>query len=69
MSEAPRITVADLKRRLDAGENFTLIDTRNPQAWAESEVKAAGAIRIPLDGFERHLGSLPKNKPIVTYCT
>ncbi len=68
MSEAPRISAKELKRRMQ-NEAFTLIDTRNPQAWAESDVKAAGAVRIPLDEFERHLGELPKNKPIVAYCT
>ncbi len=30
MREAPKITVDQLKRRVDAGEDFTLIDVRNP---------------------------------------
>jgi hypothetical protein len=24
---------------------------------------------VPLDGFEQHLAHIPKNRPIVTYCT
>lgn len=69
MSEAPRITVDELKHRMDAGEQFTLIDTRNPHAWSESEVMMPGAIRIPLDELDRHLAQIPKSKPIVAYCT
>jgi rhodanese-related sulfurtransferase len=69
MSDAPRITPDDLKRRIDAGEDFTIIDVRNPQAWAESDTMIPGAIRIPLDEFERHLPQIPKVRPVVTYCT
>ena len=31
MPNAPRITVDELKRRMEAGEDFTVIDTRNPK--------------------------------------
>jgi rhodanese-related sulfurtransferase len=69
MAEGPKITADELKRRMQAGEDFTVIDVRNPQAWEESDVKARGAIRVPLDSFEQYLPRIPKNKPIVTYCT
>jgi rhodanese-related sulfurtransferase len=69
MAEAPKITLAELKRRMQGGEDFTVLDVRNPQAWAESDVLARGAIRVPLDGFEQLLPRIPKSKPIVTYCT
>lgn len=69
MPDAPRISVDELRRRMEAGEEFTFLDTRNPQAWAESEVKLPGAMRVPLDNFEAELGRIPKNKNIVAYCT
>jgi rhodanese-related sulfurtransferase len=70
MAEANRITVEDLKRRMEAGEDFTFIDIRNPQAWAESDVKIPGAIRLSsLDNIQEILPRLRKDKPIVTYCT
>ena len=69
MPDAPRMNVDDLKKRMEAGEDFVLIDTRNPQAWAESDVKAAEAIRVPADDFEKYLSSIPRNKPVVAYCT
>jgi rhodanese-related sulfurtransferase len=69
MAEGPKITTQELKRRMQAGEDFTVLDVRNPTAWAESDVKARGAIRVPLDSFEQLLPRIPKSKPIVTYCT
>ena len=35
-------------RQGEAGEDFVLIDTRNPQAWSQSDVKLPEAIRLPL---------------------
>ena len=49
MADAPRITVEELKRRMDAGEDFTVIDVRNPTAWAETDTVIREAIRVPLD--------------------
>jgi rhodanese-related sulfurtransferase len=69
MAEAPRITVNEVQKKIDAGEAFTFIDTRNPQAFSESDTMLPGAIRLPLDQLEEKLPSIPKNKPVVTYCT
>jgi hypothetical protein len=44
-----RITIDDLKRRMESGEDFTIIDVRNPQAWAESDTMIPESIRMPLD--------------------
>ena len=40
-----RLTVDDVKRRLDRGEKVTFINTRNPIAWTASKVKVPGAVR------------------------
>ena len=69
MPDDIRISVNDLRNRIDAGEQFVFIDTRNPQAWAGSDVKLTGALRIPVAEMEQHLAEIPKDKPIVTYCT
>jgi rhodanese-related sulfurtransferase len=69
MADALRITVDDLKRRMEAGEDFVLIDVRNPQAWAESNSMLPEAIRVPLDKLEETLPRIPKNRPVVAYCT
>jgi rhodanese-related sulfurtransferase len=69
MTNAPRITVEDLKKRMDAGEDFTIVDVRNPTAWAESDTAIPEAIRVPLEELEQNLSRIPKNRPVVAYCT
>lgn len=69
MAEAPRITVEELKRRMDAGEDFTVIDVRNSNAWAETDTMIPEAIRVSLDELEESLPRIPKNRPVVAYCT
>jgi rhodanese-related sulfurtransferase len=69
MADAPRITAEELKRRMDAGEDFTVIDTRNPKAWAESDTVIPEAIRVPLDELEQNLPRIPSGRPVVAYCT
>lgn len=54
---------------MEAGEDFTLIDVRNPQAWAQSDNKIPEAIRVPMDEWEKHLAQIPKTRPVVAYCT
>ena len=69
MADAPRITVEELKRRMDAGEDFTVIDVRNPEAWVETDTVIPEAIRVPLDKLEKNLPRIPKGRPVVAYCT
>lgn len=69
MADAPRITVEELKMRMEAGEDFTLIDVRNPEAWAQSDTMLPEAIRIPLDKLNENLDRIPKGRPAVAYCT
>ena len=66
---AQRITVKDGKERLDRGEDIFFVDTRNPKAWGEAETKLPGAIRVPADQVEQHFADIPRDRPIVSYCT
>jgi rhodanese-related sulfurtransferase len=67
--EATRVTVDEVKERMDRGEQFAFVDTRNPQAWGESDVKLPGAIRVPADDVEGHLDEIPHDRAVITYCT
>jgi len=69
MTDSLRITVDDLRKRMENGEDFVVIDTRNPQEWANSEQKIPEAIRVSADDIDQALSRIPKDKPIVTYCT
>ena len=67
--EATRVTADEVKERMDRGEAFTFVDTRNPKAWAEADTKLPGAIRIPADEAEKHLDQIPRDRTVITYCT
>ena len=66
--EATRVTVDEVKERMDRGEAFTFVDTRNPKAWAEADTKLPGAIRIPAEEVEEHLDEVPQDRTVITYC-
>ena len=69
MTEVPRITAEDAKARLARGEPIVFVDSRNPKAWGESDVKLPGAIRVEADRVPDHLAEIPRGRPIVAYCT
>jgi rhodanese-related sulfurtransferase len=68
-TEVTKITVDDAKGRMDRSEPIVFVDSRNPVAWGESDVKLPGAVRIPADQVRSHISELPKDRAIVTYCT
>jgi rhodanese-related sulfurtransferase len=68
-SEPTRITVDDAYGRFTRGEPILFVDSRNPQAWGESDVKLPGAVRIPADDVRSHVAGIPHDRTIVTYCT
>lgn len=67
--EVTRVTVDEIKSRMENGEPFTFIDTRNPKAWSEADEKLPGAIRVPADDVTNHLSEIPHDRVIITYCT
>jgi len=64
-----RISVEEVQRMLNAGEAVHFVDTRNPQAWSESNERLPGAIRVPLADVEEHADELPQGGTVVAYCT
>lgn len=62
----PRIAVDDLHQRVGRNE-VTLIDVRTKEGWDSGHIK--GAMHIPLASVESYLSYIPRDKPIVTYCT
>ena len=64
-----RITPEEVMGRMARGERFAVVDSRNPTAWAQSDVKLPGAIRVEADRVRDHLSEIPKGRPVVAYCT
>jgi hydroxyacylglutathione hydrolase len=70
--EIPRISVEDLKQKIDKGENVVVVDVRDGGSYAAGHVK--GAINIYYDATadpmdrQMMLMALPMEKLVVTYC-
>lgn len=68
--EVNRVTVDEVKERIDRGEPIALVDSRSAKAWEESDVEIRGAIRVPPDhADESLLSQVPRDRSVVTYCT
>jgi len=63
----PQITVQELKRKQDAGENFFLLDVREPH---EVPIASLGAPLIPVGSLESRIAEIPvaKDAEIVIHC-
>ena len=69
MAEISRVTVEEVGRRLVRGDRIVFLDARNAEAWDSAPTKLPGAIRVPADDVRRHVDEVPRNVPIVIYCT
>ena len=65
-SAVQRIAVEDLRARLNRSE-VTVIDVRDARAFATGHIP--GSLNVPFASVESMLDTIPKDKPIVTYCT
>jgi sulfur-carrier protein adenylyltransferase/sulfurtransferase len=60
------ITAAELAAMQQRGDDFLLVDVREPAEW--DIVRIPGATLIPKGDLPSRLADLPQNKPIVAYC-
>ena len=67
--ERSRITAPELKERLDRGEKLAIVDLRSDISYQVDGMKVAGAIWIPPGDFEERYREIPRDRPIVMYCT
>ena len=61
-----RSTLVELKRKLDGGDNFLLIDVREPHEYQIARIP--GARLIPLGELPKRLQELDPNAEIVAQC-
>ena len=62
----PAITVQDLKAKMDKGEAFVLVDVREPQELAISQLP--GSLKIPLGSLPANVNKLSTADAIVVHC-
>ncbi len=67
--EIARITVEQVKERLDKGETMVFVDSRSAGAWDVGVAKIPDAVRVPPHDIEDHISEVPRANPVVVYCT
>jgi molybdopterin/thiamine biosynthesis adenylyltransferase/rhodanese-related sulfurtransferase len=61
----PQITVQELKRRIDAGEDVQLIDVREPY---EFQIAQIGGKLIPQNDVPQRLAEIDRNREVIVHC-
>ena len=64
-SEMKEISVGKLKNMREQGDDFFLLDVRQPY---EYEIANLGAQLIPLAELTKNLDKIPRDKPVVVHC-
>ena len=64
-----RITVDELKQKLDAGEQITIVDLRHSMDFDAAPEVIPGAVHIEAKELEGKNSRLPRNGEVVLYCT
>ncbi len=62
------ISVQELKEKIDKGEDFILLDVREPNEYQYSRIKEKEAMLVPLMSLPKVLDKLPKDKDIYVIC-
>ena len=65
-ADAPRMEAAELKKLVEKGQ-AVVVDVRAKDAWDAGHIP--GALHIPVADLGSRLKDLPKDKPVVAYCT
>jgi len=61
----PRISIEELRQRLDSGADILLVDARKAEEYARDRIK--GAISMPLDTILAGGWMPPEDKEVILY--
>jgi hypothetical protein len=64
-----RITVEELKQKLDAGEEVAIVDLRHSLDFESSPETIPGAMHIDAKELQENDGRLPRDREVILYCT
>jgi len=64
-----RITVEELKHKLDAGEDLVIVDLRHSMDFEADPEIIPGAFRVDAKELEQKNELLPRDREIILYCT
>jgi len=64
-----RITVDELLKKQEAGENVMILDLRSTAAVEEDPALIRGALHMNMDEVERRMQEIPHDRDIILYCS
>ena len=67
LPEVPRISVEEVKKKLDAGANIVIVDSRSKASYDQDHI--AGAVSLPLADMAEPYDDFDGYDEIITYCT
>jgi hypothetical protein len=67
LPEVPRISVEEVKAKLDAGSNIVIVDSRSNASYEQSHI--TGAVSLPLADMAEPYDDLDGYDEVMTYCT
>ena len=67
--EMARITVDELNKKLEAGEEPMILDLRSQSALEEEPMLIRGARHMNMDEVDGRLKEVPRDRDIVLYCS
>ncbi len=66
--EPVKLTVAEVKRRMDRGERFAFVDARSSEECRSMDAMLPGATRMLVTEVDKRLKAIPQGRTIITYC-
>jgi len=66
--QAKALPPLEVKKKIDKGERFVLLDVRSPQEWKAERIEAEQVKLIPLPELRLRLNELSKDEEIVILC-
>jgi membrane protein DedA with SNARE-associated domain len=67
--EMARISPEELRRRMESGEEFAILDLRHPSEVDPDGGTLPGALRFPPEELDARHNEVPRDRDIVLYCT
>ncbi|HEV2472611.1 MAG TPA: hypothetical protein VGS41_08110 [Chthonomonadales bacterium] len=67
-ASVPRISVQDLKKKLDSGEPVTVLDVRQPSHVEADPRSIPNSVTSPPDSIEARFRELPVDREVVAFC-
>jgi len=64
-----RITVDELHRKIEAGENLVILDLRPNSELDQEPLLIRGALHITLDELQLRHEEIPRDRDVVLYCS